>query len=93
MATSFNIGSPAAGARRALSRLLFAPVALLATLTAAQTSQIESTAKPLFEGPRIRIHEMEKEFGEVTRGEILEATFTLENIGSEPLKILRVKPG
>ena len=27
------------------------------------------------------------------RGEVLEATHILENIGSEPLKILRVKPG
>ena len=93
MATSFNIGWRSGQARRAASGLLFALFALLSTVTAAQTNQVVSTAKPAFEGPRMRILEMEKDFGVVTRGEVLEATHILENIGSEPLKILRVKPG
>lgn len=93
MATSFNIGRRLPRARRAVPGLLFAPLALLATVTAAQTNQIASTAKPTFEGPRLSIAEKEKDFGLVTRGEVLEATFTLKNIGSQPLKVLRVKPG
>ena len=93
MVTSLNIGWRAGRAPLALSCLLFAPFALLATLTAAQTNQVVSTAKPAFEGPRMRIPEMEKDFGVVLRGEVLEAIHILENIGSEPLKILRVKPG
>ncbi len=93
MATSFNIGWRTGRARRTVSGLLFAPFVLLATVTAAQTNQVVSTAKPEFDGPRMRILEMEKDFGVVLRGEVLEAIHILENIGSEPLKILRVKPG
>ena len=93
MATSFNIGWRTRRARRAASGLLFAPFALFASVTVAQTHQAVSTDKPAFEGPRMRILELEKDFGVVTRGELLEATHILENIGSEPLKILRVKPG
>ncbi len=93
MATPFNIGGRASRARRVVSGLFFAPFVLLATVTAAQTNQVVSTAKPAFEGPRMRILEMEKDFGVVIRGEVLEATYIVENIGSQPLRILRVKPG
>jgi len=41
----------------------------------------------------LAIEEKEQDFGVVRRGKLLEATFTLRNVGSEPLKILRVKPG
>jgi hypothetical protein len=93
MALSLNIGCRPGRAPRALSGLIFAPLALLASIATAQTSQITSTVKPVSEGPRLRILELEKDFGVVTRGQILEATHILENIGGQPLRILRVKPG
>jgi hypothetical protein len=90
MTTSLpNIGRRCGGARG----LLLALTGLLAVPAAAQTQQAVSTEKPMFEGPRIRVVEMEKEFGTVTRGEVLEAKYSIENVGSEPLRILRVKPG
>jgi len=92
MATSFNtdnIGGPTGRARRAVSGLLFALLALLAAVTAAQ----DSTSQPAYQGPRLAIPEKEIDFGVVKRGKLLEATFTLHNVGTEPLKILRVKPG
>ena len=93
MATSFNIGGGAGRARSAVPGLLFAPLALLAAFTAAQTKPTVSNSKPVFEGPRLSIPEKEQDFGLVLRGEVLEATFELQNVGTEPLKILRVKPG
>ena len=93
MATPFNIGGRTDRARGAVSGLFFALLALFSSVVAAQTNQIASTAKPAFEGPRMRILEMEKDFGVVIRGEVLEATYIVENIGSQPLRILRVKPG
>ncbi len=45
MATSFNIGGHSVGARRAAWGLLFAPLALLAAPTPAQTNQIVETAR------------------------------------------------
>jgi len=89
----FNIGRRSGGAHRRLPGRFLALVGLLAGTVAAQTEPAVSTPEPQFEGPRIRIVEMEKEFGTVTRGELLEATYRVENIGSEPLRILRVKPG
>jgi hypothetical protein len=93
MATSFNIGGGAGRARRAVPGLLFAPLALLAAVTAAQTDPTAPNSKPVFEGPRLAIAEKEQDFGLVMRGEVLEATFELQNVGTEPLKILHVKPG
>jgi len=93
MATSFNIGGSTRRARRAVPGLLFAPFALLAAVTAAQSNPIVATSKPAHEGPRLSIPENEKDFGVVIRGEVLEATFDLQNIGNETLKVLRVKPG
>jgi len=88
-----NIGGCRGHARRAALGLLFGPFVLLGGLTAAQTHQIVETSKPAFEGPRLSIPVKEKEFGVVTRGESIEATFELKNVGTEPLKILHVKPG
>ena len=94
MTTSFlNIGRRSGSARQPTRTLLFALAGLLAVPAAAQTQQPVSTEKPLYQGPRIRVLEKEKEFGTVTRGEVLEAKYRIENVGSEPLKILRVKPG
>ena len=93
MATSFNIGGDTGHARSAVSSLLFAPLAVLVTFTAAQTNQTVSNSEPVFEGPRLAIPEKQQDFGLVTRGAVLEATFELHNVGTEPLKILRVKPG
>lgn len=87
MATSFNIGRPTGGARQAALWGVFATVAMLLVAGVAPASE------PLYDGPRLAIPEKEQDFGLVTRGEILEATFELHNVGSEPLKILRVKPG
>ena len=88
-----NIGGCHGRARRAALGLLFGPFVLLAGLAAAQTHQIVETTKPEFEGPRLSIPIKEKEFGVVTRGESIEATFELKNVGTEPLRILHVKPG
>ena len=93
MATSFNIGGRPGRARRAVPGLLLAPFALFAAVSAAQTGQPTQVAEPMFKGPRLSIPEDEQDFGLVTRGEVIEATFELRNVGSEPLKILRVKPG
>ena len=87
MTTLLNIGRLAARARRPASGWLFAPLALLVAVTVAQTNE------PAYDGPRLAIPEKEKDFGTVIRGEKLEATFELHNVGNEPLKILRVKPG
>jgi hypothetical protein len=89
MTTLSNIGRPAGRARGAVAGLLFAPFALLVSVSAAQTGDFE----PMFDGPRLSIEVNEKDFGLVTRGEVIEASFDLKNLGSEPLKILRVKPG
>ena len=93
MAISFNIGGPTARARRAVPGLLLAPFALLAAVGAAPAGQSAQASEPMFKGPRLSIPENEQDFGLVTRGEVIEATFELRNVGSEPLKILRVKPG
>ena len=93
MATLSNIGSPAGRARGAVAGLLFAPFALLVSVSSAQTGQVQPDFEPMFDGPRLSIEVNEKDFGLVTRGEVIEASFDLKNLGSEPLKILRVKPG
>ena len=92
MATLFNIGRHAGRARGALAGLLFAFFALV-PVSDAQTSQAQAGSEPMFDGPRLSIPVNEKDFGLVTRGEVIEASFDLVNLGNEPLKILRVKPG
>lgn len=89
----FNIGRPPTGARRAVVAGFLTAFALLGPLGSAQVNQQPASQKPQFEGPRIRIQQTEKDFGMVTRGEVLAAEFVLENIGSEPLRILQAKPG
>jgi hypothetical protein len=56
-------------------------------------SQRESTEKPAFETARLVIPEPEQDFGEVIRGEKIEAVFALQNVGAQPLNVLRVEPG
>ncbi len=89
MATLTNIGGPPGRARWAGFGWLLASLPFFGVVgtVAAQTET------PVFDGPRMAIEVREKDFGTVTRGEILEATFEVKSVGSEPLKILQVKPG
>ena len=93
MVPEINIGSRDALARGARTALVLAAIGLLAGPAPAQVTQRESTEKPLFETPRLAIPEREIDFGEVVRGETLEATFVLQNIGAQPLKVLKAEPG
>ena len=93
MALAMNIGprtvlAPLAGAGLILA--LIGPIAAPAT---AQVSQRESTEKPAFETPRLLIPKPEMDFGDVIRGERLDATFELHNVGAQPLHVLRAEPG
>lgn len=44
-------------------------------------------------GPRMRVAQPEIDFGEVVRGETVEGTFEIENIGDESLIIEKAQPG
>ena len=44
-------------------------------------------------GPKMEVLKKDVDFGQVTRGEQLEAVFEIKNSGDEPLRILKVKPG
>ncbi len=89
MATLTNIGGAPGRARRVCFGWLLAS-AMLFGLFGTIAAQSDP---PVFEGPRMAVEVREKDFGTVTRGEILEATFEVKSVGSEPLKILQVKPG
>ena len=44
-------------------------------------------------GPRLEVESEKFDLGQVNRGASVEAQFKLKNVGSEPLRILKVKPG
>jgi hypothetical protein len=44
-------------------------------------------------GPKFVVKESQFDFGKVAEGETLSHEFTVSNEGSEPLKIISVKPG
>ncbi len=90
MATLFNIGRSGGRARRSPIGGLFAFLALSTVLVGTLAAQADP---PVFDGPRLAIEVRERDFGQVNRGTIVEAEFELKNIGSEPLKVLQVKPG
>ena len=44
-------------------------------------------------GPVLEVEQRELHVGEIVRGELIEAEFTLRNAGDQVLRIDRVKPG
>jgi hypothetical protein len=85
VALGFNIGS-------ARQRAQLAKVALIPALFVA--SAAAQTADPAdAQGPLIRIAEREVDLGTVIKGDNPEARFSIENVGTEPLRILKVQPG
>ena len=93
MVLAINISPPRALARCALVGLVLALIGASWAPPAAQVSQRESTEKPAFSTARILLPEPEMDFGEVIRGETIEATFEIRNVGAQDLKVLRVEPG
>ena len=73
--------------------LFLALLVLFSGLPATAQNRMQGTAKSQYEGPRLLIKEREVDFGVVSRGTLLEHTFTVENIGSEPLTVLRAQTG
>lgn len=84
MALESNIGGSPRLARRGPALLALAVAGLFPVLTAAQAERV---------GARLLVREPEIDFGDIIRGKAIEATFKLENIGTEPLKVLRAQPG
>lgn len=76
------------GSRRRFAQSLFAVAALLLTVGAPIT-----LAQQTATGPKLELLVKDLDFGEVTRGQIVEASFELKNVGDEPLNVVRVKPG
>ena len=44
-------------------------------------------------GPKLQIDEPNFDWGTVVRGAVIEHTFTIKNVGDEPLKIRTVRSG
>lgn len=93
MVLAMNIGPRTVLAPLARAGLVLALIGPIAAPATAQVSQRESTAKPAFETPRLLIPVPEIDFGDVIRGERLDATFELRNVGAQTLKVLRADPG
>ena len=53
----------------------------------------QEVGKPLPSGPRLEFESTEVELGTIDRGEVSTARFTVRNLGDQPLRIVRVKPG
>jgi len=70
------------------------PLAIVTALLAILLIPASPAADPAAsQGPRIEVEAGSFDFGQLNRGETAVARFTLRNVGSEPLRILNVKPG
>jgi len=78
------------GALRILSGLTIGLVLLAGAVPAAEQPDPAGTSEAR---PRLEIEERIARLGEVAKGEVVEARFTLRNTGDATLLILRAKPG
>jgi len=62
-------------------------VVVLSSLSAQEIKQ------PPPSSPRFEFESTEVDLGTIDRGEITTVRFTLRNVGDQPVRILRVKPG
>ena len=88
----FHIGSlrPRRCSSRAAIQYGCAWLILVVVLSSLSAQEVE---QPLPSGPRLEFESTEIDLGTIDRGEISMARFTVRNLGDQPLRIVRVKPG
>jgi len=88
----FHIGSP--WPRRCSSRAAIQyGCACLIWVVVLSSLSAQAVKQPGASTPRFEFESTEIDLGTIDRGEVSTARFTLRNVGDQPVRILRVKPG
>jgi len=80
------------GSRWRAAQLLLSALALTLSF-GAPAALAQQAAQQTAKGPKLELLVRELDFGDITRGQTVEASFELKNVGDEPLKVVKVKPG